>query len=256
MRHARNATMATVFAASVGWLSVAPAAAASLIDVQFAGNFSVRCSNGTNTCSNAQQTGAAYVGTAGDAWNYFNTASGSRSLTDTTGAASGISINFSSNFAYTDGYGVNNFYGTSYQNLMAGYLASSNPNGIIVTLGGLGANRAFDLYTYSEQDLRGVANRAMDVSVNGTTKRDQQSGAGSFVEGANFLHFSGTADARGFVNISISTVPTYNAESDLNGLQLSVGGVPEPAMWAMMLTGFGSLGGALRLRRRAVVPLV
>jgi hypothetical protein len=29
-------------------------------------------------------------------------------------------------------------------------------------------------------------------------------------------------------------------------------GVPEPATWTLMLAGFGSLGGALRARRRRV----
>jgi hypothetical protein len=32
---------------------------------------------------------------------------------------------------------------------------------------------------------------------------------------------------------------------------VGAGGVPEPASWAMMLIGFGGLGGALRSRRRA-----
>jgi hypothetical protein len=33
---------------------------------------------------------------------------------------------------------------------------------------------------------------------------------------------------------------------------LSVAGVPEPASWAMMLAGFGMIGGALRRRSSAV----
>jgi hypothetical protein len=34
------------------------------------------------------------------------------------------------------------------------------------------------------------------------------------------------------------------------------GGVPEPATWAMMLMGFGTIGVALRRRRRGLVPQV
>lgn len=247
----RNVITVASLAASIAWVGATPAAATSLIDVQFAGRFSFFCANGTNSCPNAQQTGAAYVGAVGDRWNYFVSASGSGALVNTAGAASGVSINFSSDgfySSYSDGYKINNFYGTPYQNLMGGYLATNNQNGIVITLGGLAAHQAFDLYTYSEEDIRNASGRAMDVSVNGTTKRDTQSGAGTFIAGDTFLHFAGTADARGFVNISVSTV---NGESDLNGLQLSVASVPEPAMWAMMLVGFGSLGAALRAKRRA-----
>ena len=40
-------------------------------------------------------------------------------------------------------------------------------------------------------------------------------------------------------------VPSFDAHGTL-----SVGPVPEPAAWAMMLVGFGALGGALRYSRR------
>ncbi|MEO5493569.1 MAG: PEPxxWA-CTERM sorting domain-containing protein, partial [Sphingomonas sp.] len=33
----------------------------------------------------------------------------------------------------------------------------------------------------------------------------------------------------------------------------ATGGVPEPATWAMMLVGFGAIGGALRSRRKATL---
>jgi hypothetical protein len=52
------------------------------------------------------------------------------------------------------------------------------------------------------------------------------------------------------------TSVTYNATGDivaLDDVQFSGGtaGVPEPAIWAMMLVGFGGLGAVLRAHRRA-----
>jgi hypothetical protein len=43
---------------------------------------------------------------------------------------------------------------------------------------------------------------------------------------------------------------------DANVAPASVGtvSVPEPAMWALMLAGFGGLGAALRMRRKAPIP--
>jgi hypothetical protein len=38
-----------------------------------------------------------------------------------------------------------------------------------------------------------------------------------------------------------------------NGIQAVIGGVPEPTSWAMMLAGFGLVGGAMRRRQRTAV---
>lgn len=57
---------------------------------------------------------------------------------------------------------------------------------------------------------------------------------------------------------------TYRVQLDVNGLaggpqsfsvdaQLGAGAVPEPATWAMMISGFGLVGGAMRYRQRATV---
>jgi hypothetical protein len=45
--------------------------------------------------------------------------------------------------------------------------------------------------------------------------------------------------------------PAYGLDKALGG-GAPVGGVPEPATWAMMLVGFGAAGAALRRRRIAV----
>ena len=43
------------------------------------------------------------------------------------------------------------------------------------------------------------------------------------------------------------------ADQDISNFELNVAGVPEPATWAMMLTGFGGLGAMLRRRRRSAL---
>lgn len=64
------------------------------------------------------------------------------------------------------------------------------------------------------------------------------------------------------INVSVDsefdpTIGYYNASSTLyfalSGFSQVAGGVPEPAVWALMLVGAGSLGGSLRVRRRAAV---
>lgn len=52
-----------------------------------------------------------------------------------------------------------------------------------------------------------------------------------------------------------STTPAFEADNFLfsgriGGSQAQIGGVPEPASWAMMLVGFGAVGGAIRNQRR------
>ena len=54
-----------------------------------------------------------------------------------------------------------------------------------------------------------------------------------------------------------STTPAFEADNFFfsgrgGDNQLNAGGVPEPASWAMMLVGFGAVGGAIRGQRRKV----
>ena len=57
---------------------------------------------------------------------------------------------------------------------------------------------------------------------------------------AHSINFGGTAGQTGYDNITF-------------GSAVAQGGVPEPASWALMLGGFGAIGGAMRSRRKAAV---
>jgi len=70
--------------------------------------------------------------------------------------------------------------------------------------------------------------------------------SGTFSIGVNagdVLSF-GAFSADGCCNASLSTITNFNAPA---------GAVPEPASWAMMVGGFGLVGGALRNRRKVAI---
>jgi len=61
----------------------------------------------------------------------------------------------------------------------------------------------------------------------------------AFAGVARSIDFGGAPDETAFDNITF-------------GSAIAVGGVPEPTTWAMMIGGFGAIGGALRYRHRKV----
>lgn len=63
----------------------------------------------------------------------------------------------------------------------------------------------------------------------------------SFSGTAMSIDFGGTADQTGYDNITFGSATPG-----------TTGGVPEPASWALMLSGFGLVGGSLRYRTRKV----
>lgn len=52
----------------------------------------------------------------------------------------------------------------------------------------------------------------------------------------------------------VGTNDSYNVDGGIDHVSVTAA-VPEPASWALVLVGFGSLGGALRFRRRSAAVL-
>jgi len=213
----------------------ASAASATAINVQFGAASAAQ-----------QQTGAAVIGAAGDYWNYSNAASGANSLLDTKQAATGVSVTFAASGVYTSAAGSSAFSGTPYANLMQGYLYASGSNTITLTLKGLAARQGYNLDFYTQGDAQ-ASGRSSAVTVNSVTATSTQTNAGTFIQGNNYLVFSGAADALGYVSIVAKS-----GEANVNGLQLVTATVPEPSTLALVGAGLASLG--LLSRRRPVRP--
>lgn len=64
---------------------------------------------------------------------------------------------------------------------------------------------------------------------------------------SQFVNFRTTTAGERILSASFTNVPALNAFETAN---FSAGAVPEPAAWAMMIAGFGLIGGALRRQKK------
>ena len=65
--------------------------------------------------------------------------------------------------------------------------------------------------------------------------------------------FSFRATNAGSLRLAFGTTSRDNIGPLLDNVSLSIGAVPEPATWAMMIMGFGLIGGAMRSRKSVKV---
>ena len=128
----------------------------------------------------------------------------------------------------------------------------------------------FTTYNAGANLLSGTFTNATIVGITGGTSGNfsASTGAGSIISlASDFLDFSGANSFDFSIGFNAMTSPfgVSNAQSALNTFRAATGGsfgtdsaamtatIPEPASWALMVTGFGGLGVALRRRRKQVV---
>ncbi len=114
----------------------------------------------------------------------------------------------------------------------------------------------------SSSDFRAPLAIIFSDVTNGFTFSNVSNSAGTAIArdaGDNILAtitFSGFPSSFSFLQNGIKSVTFFsNSQFGVDDLMFGnvAGGVPEPATWAMMILGFGVIGGALRSRRRGTV---
>ncbi len=222
-----------VFGSQVGW-------AGQLVNIDFNGADAGNTPPGPGPTA----TGAAVVGSAGDAWNGLNFNSGTvNGLLNSTGSSTSVDVSWNSTGSWNAG-------GSPAPNtaLMQDYLYQLGGTAS-VNMSGLIPNAVYNLYLYTQNNDNN--DRQADFTINGTLTG--QSGAGSqgatsWINGTNYTEFVGVhPDATGHISISFTPDGNHAGEADLNGLQLSTN-APEPG--TLLLAGLGAAGLLVVARRR------
>jgi hypothetical protein len=127
----------------------------------------------------------------------------------------------------------------------------------ITFTGSAGATQTFNLV--GDEDIRDFNNFAYTNTINGTTTVNAVTVDG----GAHRLDEQAFALDSAFLTQNLTSITMTDTGADgfergaLTGLTIeSAGGaapVPEPAAWALMVGGFGLVGGAMRMRRKTVL---
>jgi hypothetical protein len=201
-----------------------------------AGIISVQFGHTPDSLKNPSQTGAAALGNANDLWNRFTGGTGKgNSLLDTSGQASGVTLDFASSHLYSADPSYYAFAGTSLAGLMQGYLVgdAGQVGGITMTLGGLTPGQAYDLLVYTQGDNNSKG-RSIQIDANGVVQASLQSNANALALNDNYVRLTVTADGKGQINV-IGT--TLRGEGNINGFQLEPVDVPEPGAPALILLG-------------------
>jgi hypothetical protein len=133
---------------------------------------------------------------------------------------------------------------------------SYSPDLFTITVDGIAYDISHDNYT-NNSDPASYTGLSPDQSfgqygVNGgfndLVLRYQGANALTFNTSASTLTISFQAHGSGFQGGSDESWGIDNLSLTLNDVRTTAPAVPEPATWAMMLTGFGLVGGALRRR--------
>lgn len=238
-----------VFAVVVA-VAFAGRATATLVDVDFSPG------------AGPAQSGAAVLGSAGDIWNNIGAGSGTAvALNDVTGAATTVTLTYSSNFGGSNAGGSAMDAATS--NLMQDYLAM---NGLSFTIAGLSPSSAYQIALYGAGDqnsLNGAANGGQGTlftilqtpspTVFGTTSEVNPSAPTtgdrkiSDGPGVAYVLLTANSDATGALKVNVNYNSTSFSTAPVNGFQIQA--VPEPT--SLVLVGIGGIGLCLLRRKQA-----
>lgn len=245
-RGVRKILSCAAFAAALA-LVAAPAAQASLINVQFGQN-STQYFPATPA-----YTGAGVLGAAGDQWNLVlgnfsdSAPRNNLALTDVLGAATSVTLGYTGATGYFDASSSLSpplMGSTSYADLLDAFLYTTGTS--TFTFSGLTAGASYDLILYAIANKNGRETR---VTVDGVTESVIAAATPGLVLGSTYAEFTGViADPSGHIVIAVQGGQVgqgSGVEADVNGIQLtesSIAAIPEPASAPLLLAGLTLLG--------------
>jgi hypothetical protein len=195
-------------------------ATATLVDVDFSPG------------AGPAQSGAAVLGSAGDIWNNVTGSSGTAvALNDVTGAATSVTLTYSSNF------GGSNAASSAYQIALYGAGDQNTLNG--AANGGQGT-----LFTILQTPSPTVFGTTTEVNPSAPTTGDRKISDGA---GVAYVLLTANSDATGMLKVNVNYNSTSFSTAPVNGFQIQA--VPEPT--SMMLIGIGGIGLCLFRRKQA-----
>ncbi len=223
-------------------------AKAELVNVQFGGD--------TN------YVGKGVIGGSTDFWNQSLDAVQQLSLKDSGGINnSGVVVYWSEDIT-SIGNTTNGFETKTQENLMGGYIYTSDPtvysapdvNTNKIRFSGLDRSTQYDLYVYTQGE-KATSGERLTISgdqltaeggVHSITSRASVGTASNFISGQNYLLLKATTDANGDLLINYSSAAGRGV---INGIQLS-SAVPESS--TIVLMGIGGLLLVVRLRKSSL----
>ena len=238
--------------AALGLAAAHPAAAQTTIY-----NFEVQGGGGGGG-STALYNGTGALAGAGTTWNVINTPVAN--ALDSNGGASTVGFTADIPGTYTS---PNNYVTNDPQELLSNFAYTSGGGLRNISITGLGANSSFVLDLYGINGNYASTNTIFRITASDHTTVLQTKTATAnrddiFVEGDNYVQFTGTADSAGSLYATFQTGGRDANEGDFNGAQIAVtpnaSAAPEPAQTASLgLTAFALFGVILKAAKRKTV---
>lgn len=199
----------------------------------------------TGVESQAATANSEFGSSGGNLWNHLsihgysdNTTNPSFSnLIDSAGHSTNVSFSITGAITSASDNPINTNGSNALQN---DYFLVFSGHAVQYTIAGLSANTRIDFFNYAP-NFTNRGNRGYNLTANGTAISVPNT------SNNNTAFTSITSTATGTITGTFSS-PT--GEADWSGFQLaySTAAVPEPTTWAMIIFGFGIVGGGLRRR--------